>query len=103
MVLRVPVVREAVEALCMARVCATFRAMSESGIRVVEALEACAAVAGNDAYSRGIGRVVAAVRENATVGEGFERSGVFAPGGGARDQERRGGAPPGLRQARRLF
>ncbi len=79
MVLHVPVVREAVEALCMARICATFRAMSESGIRVVEALEACAAVAGNDAYSRGIDRVVAAVRENATVGEGFERSGVFAP------------------------
>jgi type II secretory pathway component PulF len=79
LVLHVPVVRDAVEALCMARICVTYRAMSESGIRVVEALEACVAVAGNDAYARGIEQVVAAVRENATVGEGFERSGVFAP------------------------
>jgi type II secretory pathway component PulF len=79
MMLGIPVVREAVEALCMARICVTYCAMSESGIRIVEALETCAAVAGNDTYSRGIGRVVAAVRENATVGDAFEQSGVFAP------------------------
>jgi type II secretory pathway component PulF len=78
-ILRVPLVRGAAEALAMARICVTYRALSESGIRVVEALEACAAVAGNDVYARGIGRVVAAVRENASVGEGFERSGVFGP------------------------
>lgn len=79
LMLRVPVVRRAVEALCMARICVTYRALSESGIRVVEALEACAAVAGNEVYSRGIASVVAAVRDNETVGAGFERSGVFAP------------------------
>jgi type IV pilus assembly protein PilC len=79
LVLCVPVVKGAVEALCMARICVTYRALSESGIRVVEALEACASVAGNDVYSRGLGRAVAAVRENATVGAGFERSGVFSP------------------------
>lgn len=78
-ILHLPVVRGAVEALCMARICVTFSALSESGIRVVEALEACVAVAGNDVFSRGVGQVVAAVRDNATVGAGFERSGVFAP------------------------
>jgi type IV pilus assembly protein PilC len=77
--LRLPVVRKAVEALSMARICVTYRALSESGIRVVEALEACATVAGNDVYARGIRQVVAAVRDNSTVGAGFERSGVFAP------------------------
>jgi type IV pilus assembly protein PilC len=77
--LRLPVVRRAIEALAMARICITYRALSESGIRVVEALESCAAVAGNDVYSRGIGSVVAAVRDNETVGAGFERAGVFAP------------------------
>ena len=79
LVLRLPVVRGAVEALSMARICVTYKALSESGIRVVEALEACAAVAGNDVYSSGLRQVVAAVRENATVGAGFERSGVFGP------------------------
>jgi type IV pilus assembly protein PilC len=78
-ILRVPVVRGAAEALSMARICVTFRALSDSGIRVVEALEACAGVAGNEVFRRGIGQVVASVRDNATVGEGFERSGVFAP------------------------
>jgi type II secretory pathway component PulF len=77
--LRVPVIRRALEALSMARICVTYRALSESGIRVVEALEACSAVAGNDVYACGIGRVVAMVRENETVGSGFERAGVFAP------------------------
>ncbi len=79
MMLRLPVVRRAVEALAMARICVTYRALSESGIRVVETLEACAAVAGNDVYARGIGSVVATVRDNETVGCGFERAGVFAP------------------------
>jgi type II secretory pathway component PulF len=77
--LRVPVVRGAIEALCMARICITYRALSESGIRVVEALDCCAAAAGNAVYAQGLGRVVAAVRENASVGSGFERAGVFAP------------------------
>ncbi len=76
---RIPMVRGAVEARSMARICVTYRALSESGIRVVEALEFCAVVAGNAVYSRGIGLVVAAVRGNATVGTGFERAGVFAP------------------------
>jgi type IV pilus assembly protein PilC len=77
--LRIPVVRKAMESLAMARICITYRAMSESGIRVVEALESCASVAGNDVYARGIACVVAAVRDNESVGEGFERAGVFAP------------------------
>ncbi len=79
LLLRLPVVGRAVEALSMARICVTYQALSESGIRVVEALEFCAAVAGNAVYSRGIGRVIAAVRENSTVGGGFDRAGVFAP------------------------
>jgi type IV pilus assembly protein PilC len=79
LLLRVPVVRSAVEALAMARICVTYRALSESGIRVVEALEACAGVAGNDVFSRGICSVVSTVRDNETVGCGFERAGVFAP------------------------
>jgi type II secretory pathway component PulF len=77
--LRLPVVRRAVEALAMARICITYKALSESGIHVVEALESCAAVAGNIVYSLGIGRVVDAVRDNQSVGAGFERAGVFAP------------------------
>jgi type II secretory pathway component PulF len=77
--LRLPVLRGAIEALVMARICVTFRALSESGVRIVEALESCAAVAGNARYSSGIRQVVAAVRENLTVGAGFERAGVFAP------------------------
>jgi type II secretory pathway component PulF len=77
-ILNMPVINRAVEALSLARICATFRALSESGIRVVEALEACAEVAGNEVYRRGISRVVRSVRDNSTVGEGFERSGVFA-------------------------
>jgi type IV pilus assembly protein PilC len=63
----------------MARICVTYRALSESGIRVVEALESCIGVAGNSVYSRAIERVVAAVRDNATVGDGFESARVFAP------------------------
>jgi type II secretory pathway component PulF len=78
-VLRIPVVRNAMEALPMARICVTYRTLSDSGIRVVEALESCSAVAGNAVYSRGLGCVVAAVRDNETVGAGFERAGVFAP------------------------
>ena len=77
--LRIPVIRGAVEALAMARVCATYRALSQSGIRVVEALESCAVVAGNHVYARGLASVVAAVRDNTSVGAGFERAGVFAP------------------------
>jgi type IV pilus assembly protein PilC len=77
--LRIPVVRRAVEALSMARICITYKALSESGIRVVEALESCAAAAGNRIFARGIGRVVEAVRDNESVGTGFERAGVFAP------------------------
>jgi type II secretory pathway component PulF len=79
LMLRLPIVRRAVEALSMARICVTYRALSESGIRVIEALEFCAVVAGNAVYSSGITRVIAAVRDNATVGSGFERAGVFAP------------------------
>jgi type IV pilus assembly protein PilC len=79
LLLRLPVVRRAAEALSMARICITYRALSESGVRVVEALEFCAVVAGNAVYSRGIGRVISSVRENASVGSGFERAGVFAP------------------------
>ncbi len=77
--LRLPVVRGAVEALSMARICITYRALSEAGFRVVEALGFCATVAGNDVLSRGIRKVIGAVRENASVGDGFERAGVFAP------------------------
>jgi len=78
-VLRIPFVRGVVEALAMARICATYSALSQSGIRVVDALESCAAVAGNRVYSDGLGRVVAAVRNNSSVGQGFEAAGVFAP------------------------
>src|SRR5208282_3289137 len=76
---RIPILGNAIEALVMARVCITFRALSESGVRVVEALEACAIAAGNAVFSNGIGHVVATVRENSSVGTGFERAGVFAP------------------------
>ncbi len=76
---RVPVVRRAVEALALARICVTFRALSSSGIRVVEALEACRWVAGNEVYKIAIGRVIASLRENATIGAGFEEAGVFPP------------------------
>jgi type IV pilus assembly protein PilC len=79
MLLRIPVVRGAIEALSMARICATYRALSESGIRVVEALEACVSVAGNTEYAKAVGRVVAAVRDNATIGAGFEQAGLFSP------------------------
>ena len=75
----IPVVKGAVEALAMARICVTYRALSESGIRAVEALESCVQVAGNAVYARAIGTVVDSVRGNATVGVGFERAGVFAP------------------------
>jgi type II secretory pathway component PulF len=79
LILRVPLVRGAVEALSMARICATYGALSESGVRVVEALEACSAAAGNEVYAGGVRSVAAAVRDNASVGEGFERARVFAP------------------------
>jgi type II secretory pathway component PulF len=78
-ILKIPMVNGAVEALAMARICATYSALSQSGIRVVDALESCAAVAGNEVYARGLGRVVAAVRNNSSVGSGFEDAGVFAP------------------------
>ncbi len=77
--LGIPVVRGAVEALAMARVCATFRALAGSGIRIVEALDACAAVAGNAVYRTALIGVAAAVRENAPVGDAFDRAGLFAP------------------------
>jgi type II secretory pathway component PulF len=76
--LRLPLVRGAVEALCMSRICITYRALSESGVRVVEALECCAAAAGNAVYEGGLRRVIQSVRENAPVGSGFEEAGVFA-------------------------
>jgi type II secretory pathway component PulF len=79
LLLRLPILRSVIEALVMARVCATFRALSRSGVRVVEALETCASAAGNTAFASGILRVVDAVRENATVGVGFERAGIFSP------------------------
>ncbi|HEY5229102.1 MAG TPA: type II secretion system F family protein, partial [Opitutaceae bacterium] len=79
LLLRVPFVGGAMEALAMARICATYSALSESGIRVVDALESCAAVAGNHVHSAGIWRVIETVRDNASVGTGFERAGVFAP------------------------
>jgi type II secretory pathway component PulF len=77
--LRLPLVRGAVEALCMSRICITYRALCESGVRVVEALDCCAAAAGNAVYSDGIRRVIQSVKENAPVGSGFEDAGVFAP------------------------
>jgi type II secretory pathway component PulF len=79
LILRIPVLRSVVEALAIARICVTFRALSESGIRVVEALESCAMAAGNAAYSKGIYKVVAAVKENSSVGSGFEKAGIFPP------------------------
>jgi type II secretory pathway component PulF len=78
-VLKIPLVKGAIEALAMARICATYSALSQSGIRVVDALESCATVAGNRVYEDGLTRVVAAVRNNASVGSGFEAAGVFAP------------------------
>lgn len=75
----VPVVRRAIEALALARICVTFRALSSSGIRVVEALEACRTVAGNVIYKMAISRVIAALRENSTIGAGFEEAGIFPP------------------------
>jgi type II secretory pathway component PulF len=75
----IPIVRRAVEALSMARICTTYTALSASGVRVVEALEFCVSVAGNEVFARGIARVVAAVRDNEPVGIAFERAGVFAP------------------------
>jgi type II secretory pathway component PulF len=74
-----PVVRKAVEALSMARICTTYTALATSGVRVVEALEFCARVAGNEVFAGGIGKVVASVRDNEPVGVAFERAGVFAP------------------------
>ena len=79
LVLRLPLVHRAVEALSMARICITYKALSESGVRVVEALEHCAVAAGNSVYAQGIRRVVSAVRENASIGSAFEGAGVFAP------------------------
>lgn len=76
---RIPIVRGAVEAFAMARICVTYRALSESGVRVVEALESCMAVAGSVVYVRALETVVSAVRENASVGEGFDGAGIFAP------------------------
>jgi type IV pilus assembly protein PilC len=78
-ILNVPVVRRAAEAISMARICVTFRALAESGIRVVEALDFCAAAAGNVVYAKGIEQVISSVRENVSVGLGFERAGIFAP------------------------
>jgi type II secretory pathway component PulF len=77
--LRLPVVCSAIEALAMARICSTFRALSESGIKVLEVLDSCAVAAGNTVYSKGVYDVIAAVKENASIGSGFERAGIFAP------------------------
>jgi len=77
--LRVPVVRRAAEALALARICLTYRALAESGVRVVEALEFCRRVAGNCVLAAGLDRVVAALRNNDPIGRAFERAGGFAP------------------------
>ena len=79
LILRLPVLRGAIEALAMARICVTFRALSDSGIKVVEALESCAVAAGNAEYANGIRQVILAVKGNSTVGSGFERAEIFAP------------------------
>lgn len=79
LMLNLPVVGRAAEALSMARICVTFRALAESGIRVVESLDFCAAAAGNVVYTKGIEQVISSVRENVSVGTGFERAGIFAP------------------------
>jgi type II secretory pathway component PulF len=77
--LRLPVIRRAVEALALARICLTYRALAESGIRVVEALEFCRRVSGNSVLAAGLDRVVAALRDNESIGRSFEQAGVFAP------------------------
>jgi len=77
--LRLPVARRAVEALALARICATYRASSESGIKVVESLELCERVSGNSVYSSAIHRVIASVRANVPVGDAFEQASVFSP------------------------
>ncbi len=79
LVLQLPVVRRAVEALALARICLTYRALAESGIRVVEALEFCRRVSGNSVLAGGLDRVVAALRDNEPIGRAFEQAGVFAP------------------------
>jgi type II secretory pathway component PulF len=79
LVLRLPLVGRAAEALSLARVCVTYRALAASGIGVLESLEACAAASGNAAIEAGIGRVIGSVRRNEPLGVGFERAGVFAP------------------------
>jgi len=78
-VLKLPVVSKAAEALALARICATYRALSGAGIRVIESLEFCGRAAGNSVYERGIGRVIDSLRANETVGRSFESAGVFAP------------------------
>jgi type II secretory pathway component PulF len=77
--LRLPVIRRAVEALALARICLTYRALAESGIRVVEALEFCRRVSGNSVLALGLDRVIASLRDNEPIGRAFERAGVFAP------------------------
>lgn len=79
LITRLPLIRQASEALSMARICITYRTLSEAGIRVLETLDFCAAAAGNLVYSNALHRVIAAVRENASVGVGFEKAGIFAP------------------------
>jgi type II secretory pathway component PulF len=79
LLLRLPVVGRAAEALALARVCVTYRALAASGIGVLDSLEACAAASGNSAIATGIGIVIASLKENETLGAGFERAGVFAP------------------------
>jgi len=79
LVLQLPVARKAVEALALARICATYRASSDSGIKVVESLELCERVSGNAVYANAIRRVIAAVQANLSVGEAFDRAAVFSP------------------------
>jgi type II secretory pathway component PulF len=79
LVLRLPVARRAAEALALARICATYRASSESGIKVVESLELCERVSGNAVYAGAVRRVIGAVRANMSVGDAFEQAVVFSP------------------------
>ena len=79
LVLRLPVVGGAARALALARVCVTYRALADSGISVLDSLEACAAASGNASIGAGIGRVIGSLKENETLGAGLERAGVFTP------------------------
>lgn len=77
--LRLPLVGGACEALAMARICATYHALSTSGLRALDTLEHCARTAGNSVYEEAIARVLRAIQGNLPVGASFEHAGGFAP------------------------